>query len=76
MQISCQVLDRCCCIIRPLVRWRIDGVLSGCGIREMDTQCVQVFIDGLYTKGTRAHMHGELIREWLWELTESSLQNM
>jgi len=23
--------------------------------------------DGLYTKGTRAHTHRELIREWLWE---------
>jgi len=23
--------------------------------------------DGLYTKGTRAHTHRALIREWLWE---------
>ena len=26
------------------------------------------------TKGTRAHTHRELIREWLWELKKSSLE--
>jgi len=26
-----------------------------------------VYTDGSYTKGTRAHTHRELIREWLWE---------
>jgi len=26
------------------------------------------------TKGTRAHTHGELIREWLWEPKGSSLE--
>jgi len=26
------------------------------------------------TKGTRAHTHSELIREWLWEPTGSSLE--
>jgi len=26
------------------------------------------------TKGTRAHTHRELIREWLWEPKESSLE--
>jgi len=31
------------------------------------------FTDGLYTKGTRAHTHSELIREWLWEPKGSSL---
>ena len=27
-----------------------------------------LFTDGAYTKGTRAHTHRELIREWLWDL--------
>ena len=30
--------------------------------------------DSLYTKGTRAHTHRELIREWLWKPKESSLE--
>jgi len=30
------------------------------------------FIDGSYTKGTRAHTHRELIREWLWKPKGSS----
>jgi len=34
---------------------------------EYDTDC-------LHTKGTRAHMHRELIREWLWEPKGSSLE--
>jgi len=25
------------------------------------------FADGLYTKGTRAHTHSELIRGWWWQ---------
>ena len=29
--------------------------------------------NGVYTKGTRAHTHRELIREWLWEPKGSSL---
>ena len=33
-----------------------------------------MFIDGPYTKGTRAHAHRELIREWLWEPTGRSLK--
>jgi len=32
-----------------------------------------VSTNGLYTKGTRAHTHRKLIREWLWELKGSSL---
>jgi len=32
--------------------------------------------DGSYTKGTRAHTHRELIREWLWEPKGSSLDNI
>jgi len=31
---------------------------------------VFTFTDGSYTKGTRAHTHRELIREWLWEPRE------
>jgi len=33
-----------------------------------------VFTDGLCTKGTRAHTHRELIREWLSEPKGSSLE--
>ena len=33
-----------------------------------------VFTDGLYTQGTRARTHRELIREWLWEPNVSSLE--
>ena len=33
-----------------------------------------MFSDGLYTKGTRAHTHRELIREWLWEPKGCSLE--
>jgi len=29
--------------------------------------------DGSYAKKTRAHTHKELIREWIWEPTGSSL---
>jgi len=32
------------------------------------------FTDGSYTKGTRAHTHREVIREWLWEPKGSSLE--
>jgi len=32
------------------------------------------FTDGVYTKGTRAHTHRELIREWLWEPKRSSIE--
>jgi len=35
--------------------------------------CQQLFTDGSYTKGARAHTHRELIREWLWETKGSSL---
>ena len=31
-----------------------------------------IIMDGLYTKGTRAHTQKELIREWLWEPKGSS----
>jgi len=34
------------------------------------------FTDGLFTKGTRAHTHRELIREWLWEPKGSSLESI
>ena len=45
-------------------------------IRESgsNNRIVAVFIDGLYTKGTRAHAHRELLREWLWESNGSSLE--
>jgi len=33
-----------------------------------------IIMDGLYTKGTRAHTQKELIREWLWEPKGSSLE--
>jgi len=33
----------------------------------------KVYTNGSYTKGTRAHTHRELIREWLWEPKGSSL---
>jgi len=33
-----------------------------------------LFTDGSYTKGTRAHTHRELTREWLWEPKGSSLE--
>jgi len=33
-----------------------------------------IYSDGAYTKGTRAHTHRELIREWLWEPKGSSLE--
>jgi len=32
------------------------------------------YTDGLYTKGTRAHTHRELICEWPWEPKGSSLE--
>ena len=32
------------------------------------------YADGLNTKGTRAHTHRELIREWLWEPKGSSFE--
>jgi len=32
------------------------------------------FTDGLYTKGTRAQTHSQLIREWLREPKRSSLE--
>jgi len=32
------------------------------------------FTDGSYTKGTRAHTHRELIREWFWEPKGRSLE--
>jgi len=35
---------------------------------------VYIHIDGLYTKGTRAHTHRELVREWLWEPKGSFLE--
>ena len=28
---------------------------------------IDLFTDGLYTEGTRAHTQRELIRKWLWE---------
>jgi len=34
-----------------------------------------LFADGLYTKGTRAHTHRELIRAWLWEPKGSFLES-
>jgi len=33
-----------------------------------------MYTDALYTKGTRAHTHRELIREWLWKLKGRSLE--
>ena len=33
-----------------------------------------VFTDGSYTKGTQAHTHRELIRQWLWEPKGNSLE--
>ena len=40
------------------------------------TRCkkVKIFIDGLYTTGTRAHTHRELIHAWLWEPKGSSFE--
>jgi len=35
---------------------------------------IYIFIDGSYTKGTRAHTHRKLIQEWLWEPKRSSLE--
>jgi len=38
-------------------------------------RCIPISIDfskGAYTKGTRAHTHRELIREWPWEPKGSS----
>jgi len=35
---------------------------------------VYISTDGLYIKGTRAHTHRELIREWLWGPKGSSLE--
>jgi len=37
---------------------------------------IYIFTDGSYTKGTRAHTHRELIREWIWEPKGSSLENI
>ena len=33
-----------------------------------------VFTDGVYSKGTRAHTHRELSREWLWGAEGRSLE--
>ena len=35
-----------------------------------------IFIDGSYTKGTRAHTRREPIREWLWEPKRSSFESI
>jgi len=45
-------------------------------IYEMDTYIfrLDVFTDGLYEQETRVQTYRELIREWLWELTGSSLK--
>ena len=45
-----------------------------CLIRERRCHitCPYLYTDDLYTKGTRAHTHRELIREWLWETTDNS----
>ena len=34
----------------------------------------RIFTDGVDAKGTRAHTHRELIREWLWKPEGSSLE--
>jgi len=36
--------------------------------------CTHIYTDVLYTKGTRAHTHIELIQEWLWDPKEGSLE--
>jgi len=41
---------------------------------RMNTPTISFFTDGSYTKGTRAHTHRELIREWLGEPKGSSLE--
>ena len=45
-------------------------------VNDMDTYIfkLNVFTDGLYTKGIRAHTHMKLIREWLWEPKGNSLE--
>ena len=41
---------------------------------ERRTKYGILFIDGLYTKRTRAHTHRELIRKWRWASKGSSLE--
>jgi len=55
-----------------LVRWRVGCVCVG-ECRNVLIISLQ-FTDDLYTKGTRAHMPRELIREWLWEPKGSSFE--
>ena len=42
---------------------RCDGGRT-CSLNVFIYICTDIFTDGSYTKGTRALMHRELIREW------------
>ena len=43
----------------------IDPLTVGYSLGFVFTAASCLFTEGLYTKGTRAHTHRELIREWL-----------
>jgi len=68
------------CMFMYIYRVFLDGV----DVRSLDLEWlrsrfgyvsqVHICTDGLYTKGTRARTHRELIREWLWEPKGSSLE--
>ena len=69
---------KCPCAAATRIRMPYFARLTLCInlVYAMDTYIfkVLVFIDGSYTKGTRAHTHKEMIREWLWEPKGSSLE--
>jgi len=71
-------IDIYTCIGRAGEHVRDDDHAYGLALHICMQTCMHVYIyrytDVFYTKGTRAHTHRELIREWLWARKGSSLE--